>query len=73
LKDELRTQQVHKLVASYASVPAGSLRLLSYQRSAVNEACTDGFYGLVLEGRDITNTILPDANLRFVLEARAQE
>jgi cytidylate kinase len=70
---ELRTQQVNKIVASYASVPAVRQHLLSYQRSQVNEARTNGFHGLVMEGRDITSVILPDADLRFFLEASAQE
>ncbi|MDR2432409.1 MAG: (d)CMP kinase [Puniceicoccales bacterium] len=70
---ELRTQQVNKNVASYATIPAVRQRLLSYQRSQINEARTNGFRGLVMEGRDITSVILPDADLRFFLEASAQE
>ncbi|MDR0741861.1 MAG: (d)CMP kinase [Puniceicoccales bacterium] len=70
---ELRTQQVNKNVASYATIPAVRQRLLSYQRSQISEARTNGFRGLIMEGRDITSVILPDADLRFFLEASAQE
>ncbi|MDR1232848.1 MAG: (d)CMP kinase [Puniceicoccales bacterium] len=70
---ELRTQEVNKNVAFYASIPAVRQRLLPYQRSQINEAHTNGFRGLIMEGRDITSIILPDADLRFFLEAGAQE
>ncbi|MDR1173228.1 MAG: (d)CMP kinase [Puniceicoccales bacterium] len=70
---ELRTQQINKNVASYATVPAVRQRLLSYQRSQIDEARANGFRGLVMEGRDITSVILPDADLRFFLEAGVQE
>ncbi|MDR0693657.1 MAG: (d)CMP kinase [Puniceicoccales bacterium] len=70
---ELRIQQVNKNVASYATIPEVRQRLLPYQRSQVSEARTNGFRGLIMEGRDITSVILPDADLRFFLEASAQE
>ncbi|MDR1457375.1 MAG: (d)CMP kinase [Puniceicoccales bacterium] len=70
---ELRTQQVNKNVASYATIPEVRQCLLPYQRSQVSEARTNGFRGLIMEGRDITSVILPDADLRFFLEASAQE
>jgi cytidylate kinase len=73
LKEKLRIQQVNKIAASYASVPASRRRLPSSQRSAIKEAWTYGFCGLLMERRDIIYALLLDADLRFVLEARAQE
>ncbi|MDR2603411.1 MAG: (d)CMP kinase [Puniceicoccales bacterium] len=70
---ELRTQEVNKNVAFYATIPMIRQRLLPYQRSQINEAHVNGFRGVIMEGRDITSTILPDADLRFFLEAGAQE
>ncbi|MDR2776670.1 MAG: (d)CMP kinase [Puniceicoccales bacterium] len=70
---ELRIPQINKNVASYATIPEVRQRLLPYQRSQVGEARTNGFRGLIMEGRDITSVILPDADLRFFLEANEQE
>jgi cytidylate kinase len=70
---ELRTQLVNKNVAFYATIPEVRQCLLPYQRSQINEAYANGFRGLIMEGRDITSVILPDADLRFFFEASVQK
>ncbi|MDR3144540.1 MAG: (d)CMP kinase [Puniceicoccales bacterium] len=69
----LRTGDVNEAVAVYSSI--GEIRdfLFDYQRSQVDIARHNGFSGLVMEGRDITSVILPDADLRFFLDASVGE
>jgi cytidylate kinase len=70
---ELRTQSVNEAVAIYSSIPMVREFLTDYQRSQVGIAGERGFNGLVMEGRDITTVILPDADLRFFLDASTEE
>jgi cytidylate kinase len=70
---ELRAQSVNECVAKYSSSPAVREFLVEYQRSQVDIARKGGFNGLVMEGRDITSVILPDADLKFFLSASVVE
>jgi cytidylate kinase len=70
---DLRTEAVNAVVPAYSAVPIVRKFLIDYQRSQVAIARERGFSGLAMEGRDITSVILPDADLRFFLNANAKE
>jgi cytidylate kinase len=69
----LRSQRVNEAVARYSAIPVIREFLFRYQRSQADIARDNGFSGLVMEGRDITSVIFPDADLRFFLEASVFE
>lgn len=66
---EIRTPEVNAAVSQFAAIPEVRSFLFNYQRDQVREARERGFAGLIMEGRDIGSVILPDADLRFFLEA----
>ena len=66
---ELRSEVVNSHVAKYSSVPAIREFLIDFQRNQVGIARDNGFCGIVMEGRDITSVILPNADLKFFLVA----
>lgn len=66
---EIRTPEVNAAVSQFAAIPEVRSFLFNYQRDQVREARERGFSGLIMEGRDIGSVILPDADLRFFLEA----
>ncbi len=72
----IRSQAVNENVSHFAAIPNLRAFLLDYQRSQVEVAKTNGFNGLIMEGRDIGSVIFPDADLRLYLfadpEKRAQ-
>ena len=65
----IRSQAVNEKVSQYAALPKLRTFLLDYQRSQVEVARTNGFSGLIMEGRDIGSVIFPDADLRLFLFA----
>jgi cytidylate kinase len=67
----LRSREVNGAVSHYSSMGVVRDFLTAYQRSQVDIARANGFGGLVMEGRDITSVILPNADLKFFLEASA--
>ena len=67
--EDLRSAEVNHYVSYFAAIPAVRSLLFHYQRSQVDLAKEKGFNGIVMEGRDITSVILPDADLKFFLEA----
>ena len=70
---DLRGLEVNEWVSTYAALPAVRHRLLALQRWFVPFAREEGFAGVVMEGRDIGSVVLPDADLRFFLEADPDE
>lgn len=66
---DLRRKEVNEAVSIVASQPAVRQFLLEYQRSQAPLAKTNGFTGMIMEGRDIGSVIFPDADLRVFLEA----
>lgn len=72
-EEDLRGPEVNEWVSSYAALPAVRQRLLAFQRWFVPFAREEGFAGVVMEGRDIGSVVLPDADLRFFLEADPDE
>jgi len=65
----IRSQAVNENVSQFAALPKLRNFLLDYQRSQVEVAKTNGFSGLIMEGRDIGSVIFPDADLRLYLYA----
>ena len=65
----IRSQAVNEKVSKYAALPKLRTFLLDYQRSQVEVARTNGFNGLIMEGRDIGSVIFPNADLRLYLFA----
>jgi len=64
--DEIRTDRVAKLVSDYAQLP--EVRDLQKQDARKRiEGCPNP--GIVVEGRDITTVVAPDAQVRLLLTA----
>ena len=61
----IRTQEVTAKVSAVSAVPEVRSRITELQRSLAAGA----EYGIVVEGRDIGTTVLPDADLKIFLTA----
>lgn len=61
----IRTQQVTAAVSAVSAVPEVRARLVELQRAAAAAAPN----GIVVEGRDIGTTVLPDATVKIFLTA----
>ncbi|MFI0240691.1 (d)CMP kinase [Streptomyces sp. NPDC016845] len=64
----IRTGEVTSEVSAVSAVPEVRARITELQRSIAASAATDG-KGIVVEGRDIGTTVLPDADLKIFLTA----
>lgn len=64
----IRTQEVTAAVSAVSAVPEVRTRLVELQREAAEKATA----GIVVEGRDIGTTVLPDATVKIFLTASAQ-
>lgn len=67
--ESLRSESVNAHVSLYSAFPSVRAFLLDYQRSQAEIARDGGFRGLIMEGRDITSVIFPNADFRFFLTA----
>ncbi|WP_419993765.1 (d)CMP kinase [Streptomyces boninensis] len=61
----IRTQEVTSAVSAVSAVPEVRARITALQRSIAKDAAG----GIVVEGRDIGTTVLPDADLKVFLTA----
>jgi cytidylate kinase len=61
----IRTREVTAAVSAVSAVPEVRARLVQLQRAVAAEAVA----GIVVEGRDIGTTVLPDATLKIFLTA----
>jgi cytidylate kinase len=72
---EIRGREVTTNVSAVSAVPAARERLVRTQREIIAEARAESA-GIVVEGRDITTVVAPDAPVKLFLtaspEARAQ-
>ncbi|MEV7546792.1 (d)CMP kinase [Streptomyces sp. NPDC089915] len=66
----IRTQEVTSKVSAVSAVPEVRTLITELQRSIAAEAAEAG--GIVVEGRDIGTTVLPDADLKIFLTASAE-
>ena len=64
----IRGDEVTGAVSAVSAVPAVRERLVAIQRDEV-EAATAAGAGIVVEGRDITTVVLPDADLKLFVTA----
>ncbi|MFD9474835.1 (d)CMP kinase [Streptomyces goshikiensis] len=64
----IRTKEVTSKVSAVSAVPEVRIRITELQRAIAADA--DG--GIVVEGRDIGTTVLPDADLKVFLTASAE-
>ncbi|WP_394435209.1 (d)CMP kinase [Streptomyces sp. SGAir0957] len=64
----IRTGEVTSRVSAVSAVPEVRARITELQRSIAAAAAADG-RGIVVEGRDIGTTVLPDADLKIFLTA----
>lgn len=64
----IRTPEVTAAVSAVSAVPEVRSRLVELQRAAAASAVT----GIVVEGRDIGTTVLPDATVKIFLTASAE-
>jgi cytidylate kinase len=70
---EIRSPEVNANVSKFSAIPEVRAALLDYQRGQAEVARTEGFPGLVMEGRDIGSVIFPNADFRFFLFADPEE
>ncbi|MEV7615666.1 (d)CMP kinase [Streptomyces sp. NPDC089799] len=66
----IRTQEVTSKVSAVSAVPEVRTIITDLQRSIAAAATAEG--GIVVEGRDIGTTVLPDADLKIFLTASAE-
>lgn len=66
---ELKSEEVNQNVMEYSNIPFLRKFLVNYQRALPRVATELGYKGIVMEGRDITSAILPNAPYRFLLQA----
>jgi cytidylate kinase len=64
----IRTQAVTAAVSAVSAVPEVRVRLVQLQRAAAASASE----GIVVEGRDIGTTVLPDAPVKIFLTASSE-
>lgn len=64
----IREQDVTSKVSAVSAVPEVRARITELQRTIASAAVT----GIVVEGRDIGTTVLPDADLKIFLTASAE-
>jgi cytidylate kinase len=64
----IRTQEVTAAVSAVSAVPEVRTRMVEYQRATAAAATA----GIVVEGRDIGTTVLPDATVKIFLTASAE-
>ena len=68
VEQEIRTQEITDIVSAVSAVPAVRRNLVERQRHEVGAALKSGT-GIVVEGRDIGTTVLPDADIKLFLTA----
>jgi cytidylate kinase len=68
----IRSDAVTAAVSAVSAVPPVRERLVQIQRDEV-AAAVNGGSGIVVEGRDITTVVLPDADLKVFITADPQE
>lgn len=67
----IRTDHINTIVSSVSSVPEVRTVLIALQRDIIAQA-RQSTRGIVVEGRDITTVVAPDAQVRILLTASAE-
>jgi cytidylate kinase len=68
-EESLRNGEINGAVCNYAAIAELRNFLHRYQRQLPAAAMAAGFRGIVLEGRDMTSTVFPDATVKVHLQA----
>jgi cytidylate kinase len=68
----IRGDEVTAAVSAVSAVPSVRERLVQIQRDAVADSVSGG-HGIVVEGRDITTVVLPEADLKVFITADPAE
>ena len=63
VSDSIRTMEVTKIVSNISSIPEVRSYMVDLQRNMAN------FDDVIMEGRDITTVVLPNADYKFYLDA----
>lgn len=66
---DIRSPEVNASVSKFAAFSSLRTFLFEYQRGQAEVARSNGYAGLIMEGRDIGSIIFPDADHRFFLHA----
>lgn len=72
VKEAIRSAEVTSAVSEVAANPQVRSTLIADQREIISRAREEG-RGIVVEGRDITTVVAPDADVRLLLTASADE
>lgn len=72
ITEEIRSERVTSQVSQVAAVPEVRKALIGLQRKVVQASRQSG-KGTVLEGRDTTTVVTPDADLRLLVTASLEE
>ena len=67
----IRTDHINSIVSAVSSVPEVRTTLIALQRDIIAQA-RQSTRGIVVEGRDITTVVAPDAPVRILLTASAE-
>ncbi len=67
VSEAIRTTEITRAASTIAVIPQVRLKLVEMQRDIANR------YSLVLDGRDIGTYVLPNADVKFFLEATLEE
>ena len=67
-KPELRSPEAGEMASIVATIPEVRQALLDAQRQFA-QSPPEGFHGAVLDGRDIGTVVLPDADVKFFVDA----
>nr|WP_312885584.1 (d)CMP kinase [Lipingzhangella halophila] len=68
---DIRSQEVTENVSAVSAVPEVRARLVALQRDLIAEARSEAG-GIVVEGRDITTVVAPEAEVKIYLTASAE-
>ena len=63
VSDSIRTMEVTKIVSNISSIPEVRSYMVDLQRNMAN------YDDVIMEGRDITTVVLPNADYKFYLDA----
>lgn len=69
VSNQIRTMKVTKIVSPISSIVKLREILVNMQREMGKNAVN----GVIMEGRDITTVVFPDANYKFYLDAKVEE
>ncbi len=67
ITDALRTPEIERLIPDIAKIPEVRRKLVKQQRRIGEKG------GIIIEGRDVTTVVFPDADVKFYINAPVEE